>query len=391
MTVAFVTPSLSRNAGGIFEIERELGKALHRSTPTEVEVLGVRDEHTKADRPEWAPLEPRVFDSVGPEAFAYAPDLLDALRTTNPDLAHLHALWMYTSLAVLRWHRQADRPHIVTINGMLDGWALQNARWKKWIAGTLYEDANLQAAACIQVNTEAEREAVRRYGVEGPVCVIPNGVTLPDDEPTEVPPWEGKIPSDAHVLLFLGRLHPKKGLWELIDGWKEWRPTADAGASWHLAVVGWDDGGHEEAFRDQVQTEGLDGSVHFLGPRFGAEKAAAFHHADAFVLPSHSEGFPIAVLEAWSYALPMLKTPACNIPEGFSADAAIRIEPAPQSIARGLDRLLGAPLEVRATMGRQGRKLVEDRFSWPRVAERMYQVYRWMLGEGAQPDCVKLD
>jgi poly(glycerol-phosphate) alpha-glucosyltransferase len=390
MTVAFVTPSLSREAGGIFEIERELGKALHRSTPADVEVLGLRDEHTDADRPKWAPLDPQAFDTIGPDAFGYAPNLLDVLHATDADLAHLHALWMYTSIAMLQWHRRTDCPHVVTINGMLDDWALQNPRWKKWVAGTLYENSNLQAAGCIQVNTEAEREAVRRYGVDGPVCIIPNGVTLPEDQPGEAPPWAGDIPAVANVLLFLGRLHPKKGLEELLDGWAEWQSASDANP-WHLAVVGWDDGGHEEALRRQVRTNALDDSVHFLGPRFGAEKASAFHHADAFVLPSHSEGFPMAVLEAWSYGLPVLKTPACNIPEGFSADAAVRIAPRPGSIAEGFERLLSAPLEARVAIGRRGRTLVEDRFSWPRVAEQIYRVYRWLLGDGAQPDCVTLD
>ena len=390
MTVAFVSPSLSRDAGGIFEIERSLARALHRSTPADVEVLGLRDEHTDADRDAWAPLDPQVFGTVGPSAFGYAPGLLDALHATGADLAHLHALWMYTSVATLRWHRRTERPHVVTINGMLDDWALRNARWKKWIAGTLYENSNLQAAACIQVNTEAEREAVRRYGVDGPVCVVPNGVALPDDPSPGAPPWAGEIPVDANVLLFLGRLHPKKGLEELLDGWAEWGSSA-GDESWHLAVVGWDDGGHAEGLRERVRTNELDEAVHFLGPLFGEDKAAAYTHADAFVLPSHSEGFPMAVLEAWSYALPVLKTPACNIPEGFAADAAVRIDPAPASIAEGLDRLLGAPADARTAMGRRGRRLVEERFTWPRVAEQMHRVYRWLLGDGPRPDCVTLD
>jgi poly(glycerol-phosphate) alpha-glucosyltransferase len=298
---------------------------------------------------------------------------------------------MYTSVATLRWHRQTGRPHVVTINGMLDDWALNNARWKKRVAGWLYENANLRAAACLHVNTDAEREAVRRYGLEGPCCVIPNGVTLPDGPSSTAPPWAGTIPSDAKVLLFLGRIHPKKGLRELIDGWASWRANAGDKASWHLAVIGWDDGGHEDALRQRVRENALGDAVHFLGPQFGADKAAAFSHADAFVLPSHSEGFPMAVLEAWSYALPVLKTPACNIPEGFDADAAVRIAPEPGAIADGLDRLLGASERARTAMGRRGRTLVENRFTWPRVAEQMHRVYRWILGDADRPDCVTFD
>ncbi|MCS3678759.1 poly(glycerol-phosphate) alpha-glucosyltransferase [Salinibacter ruber] len=390
MKVAFVSPSLSRDAGGIFEIERDLAKALHSSTPAQIDVLGLRDEHTEKDRLEWAPLKPQVFGTTGPDAFRYAPRLLEGMHTSNADLVHLHALWMYTSVATLRWSRRTGRPHVVTINGMLDDWALQNARWKKRIAGVLYEDTNLQAAACLHVNTDAERQAVRRYGVGGPVCIIPNGVTLPDSTARESPPWAGVIPSDSNVLLYLGRIHPKKGLQELIDGWKEWK-QAQVDDAWHIAVVGWEDGDHEKNLRERVRTAGVEDSVHFLGPMFEEEKASAFTHADAFVLPSHSEGFPMAVLEAWSYALPVLKTPACNIPAGFEADAAVQIDPRPRSIAEGLDQLLGASDEARTAMGERGRKLVEDRYTWSHAAEQMHRVYQWLLGDAEQPDSVELD
>jgi len=129
-------------------------------------------------------------------------------------------------------------------------------------------------------------------------------------------------------------------------------------------------------------------SVHFLGPRFDKEKAAAFSHADAFILPSYSEGFPMAVLEAWSYRLPVLKTPPCNIPEGFERKAAHKIDPNVDSIVSGLDALLTKPSDMRKAMGQRGRELVEERFTWKQVAQSMKSVYQWMLGKAPAPDCV---
>jgi poly(glycerol-phosphate) alpha-glucosyltransferase len=155
--------------------------------------------------------------------------------------------------------------------------------------------------------------------------------------------------------------------------------------------VGWDDGGHEEALRTQVREIGADDSVHLLGPMFGEDKTAAFAHADAFVLPSHSEGFPMAVLEAWSYGLPVVKTPACNIPEGFEAGAALRTEPHADAIAESLSRLHQMSADDRQAMGRRGRDLVERRYSWQRIAQKMYDVYRWVLGDGPQPEFVWTD
>ncbi|MCS3685497.1 glycosyltransferase [Salinibacter ruber] len=390
MTVGFLTPSVSRALGGIYEIERNLAQSLVQTTSAEVEVIGLEDEHTEEDLSEWAPLEPTVLPVTGPTSFGYAPDLLDTLLDLNADLLHSHVLWRYTSVASLQWVRQTGRPHLITINGMLDPWAVNNSRWKKRIAGWLYEHANLREATCLQVNTEKEYQAVRDYGVDTPVCTIPNGVALPEEESSAEPPWTDQISSDQRVLLFLGRIHPKKGLQELLEGWKQVQSEGSNGNSWALAIVGWDDGGHRSELEHFTREAGLS-SVHFLGSMFGDEKAAVFRHADAFILPSHSEGLPMAVLEAWSYGLPVLKTPHCNLPEGFEANAAMKVIPDAEAIAEGLQRLFGSSAEQRASMGDRGRSLVERKFTWPSVAEEMHKVYQWMLGERSAPSCVRFE
>jgi poly(glycerol-phosphate) alpha-glucosyltransferase len=135
----------------------------------------------------------------------------------------------------------------------------------------------------------------------------------------------------------------------------------------------------------------LQHHVHFVGPQFGAEKAATFSGADAFVLPSLSEGLPMAVLEAWAHGLPVLMTPGCNLPEGFSFGAGVEMTPAPDAIADGLRTLFAMSDAERSRMGERGRRLVAERFAWPRVAEQMLAVYRWVLGQGPMPDSVMLN
>lgn len=388
MAVTVVTPSLSRDAGGIFDAERRLAQSLDALDGVSVDVHGLEDAHTADDLPAWRPLAPTVHPVRGPAAFGYAPTLPGALDAAGGDLVHLHALWMYTSLATLRWTRRTGRPHLVSVHGMLDPWAVQNARWKKRVVGWLYENASLRRAACLHALNAEEHDAIRAYGVDTPVCVVPNGVDLPSEPPPERPPWTATIPDDARVLLFLGRLHPKKGLAELFAAWDAVRDAREADA-WHLAVVGWDDGGHDAELQRTVDRLGLGDTVHLLGPMFDADKAAAFAHADAFVLPSFSEGLPMAVLEAWSYRLPVLMTPACNLPDGFAREAALRIDPDADAIAEGLRRLSATSPDARAAMGRRGRALVEDRFTWDRVARQMRGVYAWLLDRAPRPDCVR--
>ena len=126
-----------------------------------------------------------------------------------------------------------------------------------------------------------------------------------------------------------------------------------------------------------------------MGPAFGATKDALLRRADAFILPSFSEGLPVAVVEAWAYQLPALMTDHCNLPEGFAADAAIRIGTDVDSIADGLMQLIRSPTSDLRSLGDNGRALVERQFTWPTVAEEMVKVYEWVLGGGEAPGCVE--
>lgn len=389
MKVTFLTPSVSRALGGIYEIERDLAHALQATTDTEVTVVGLEDEYTAADRETWRPFEPKALPVMGPRAFGYSPGMLSAVQTSNPDLVHLHSLWMYPSVVARRWHQRTGRPHMVTIHGMLDGWALRNASWKKKIATSLYERANLQAAACLQVNSERELAAVRSFGIDTPVCVIPNGVALPPESAPLPSPWASSIPENHRVLLFLGRIHPKKGLDELLTAWRACKKKP-AVTDWSLAIVGWDDGGHAENLSKRVSAEQIP-DVHLFGSMFGRQKRAAFEHADAFVLPSFSEGLPMAVLEAWSHSLPVVLTPACNLSVGKVEGAAVETQPVPDILARDLSTFCAMSATSLARMGMRGRRLVETTFTWQQVAQRLDEVYRWAAGQrGTVPDSVSL-
>lgn len=375
MRVTFVTHSLSRRAGGLFHSVRRLAQLLAQRPALEVSIVGLADADTASDLGAWRPLSPRALRVTGPAALGWAPDLPRTLSELAPDLTHAQGLWMYPSLACLRHRRRAKIPHLITPRGMLDPWALSNSRWKKRLAGSLYEWAHLREADCLHALALPEAAAFRQLGLRNPICVIPNGIDLPDGEPSlPPPPWA----DGRKTLLFLGRIHPKKGLPALLDAWRSFRH-----AEWKLVIAGWDQIGHEDELKKAVPTA----SVHFAGPLFGGEKASALAHADAFILPSLSEGLPMAILEAWSCSKPVLMTPACNLPEGFAAGAAIEI----QSLPQALDQLAAMSAHDRALMGRRGRDLVESRFRWDQIAARMEAVYRWLLGGGSPPDDVHFD
>jgi glycosyltransferase involved in cell wall biosynthesis len=387
-----LTASLSRQAGGLFVSVRMLAKAL-QTAGCQVQVFGAEDEYTRRDKPQWGEVPVVTFSPKGPTAFCYMPKLNTMLQNTSCDVLHTHAIWMYPSLAATRWATRQQRPHLVSPSGMLDSWALQNSGWKKHIAGWLYENAHLRNATCLHALCQSEFNAIRAYGLRNPVCVIPNGVELPlfHQNPTD-PVWVKHLPKHARVMFFLGRLHPKKGLRNLLQAWAELEHHENRIAeSWYLVIAGWDQGGHLHELQQCADDLSITSHVRFVGPQFGAEKDASFARADAFILPSFSEGLPIAVLEAWSHKLPVLMTSQCNLPEGFAAEAALALGSNVKSITAGLAEFFALNRQTQTAMGERGWQLVKRRFSWQHVAEEMLAVYRWVLGHGERPDCVILN
>jgi poly(glycerol-phosphate) alpha-glucosyltransferase len=271
---------------------------------------------------------------------------------------------------------------------MLEPWALRNEGLKKRFAALLYENRHLEGATCLRALCEAEAQSIRVYGLRNPICVIPNGVDLPDLSETPTLQSHG-FAEGRKVLLYLGRLHPKKNVANLIRAWKQiLNSHPSTRASWVLVIAGWSQGGYEAQLRQLTTDLGLLTSVTFLGPRFGTEKNECYRRCAAFIMPSLSEGLPMTVLEAWAYAKPVLMTPECNLSEGFAAGAALQIGAGPEEIAAGLKQVIEMSDDDRRAMGIRGRDLVVTKFSWPQIGEQMRSVYEWVLGAGPTPEVI---
>jgi len=387
--IAIITSTISRLAGGLFWSVKDLSKSL-LSLDIHLKLFAGEDKYSTQDLNTWGSVPISVFPIIGPSAFGFQYGLQKALKDYQPDLLHVQGIWMYTSYAATKWYAEYQKPNVISPRGMLDPWALRNSAWKKRIAGAFYENYHLKSAGCIHALCDAERDAVRKFGLKNPIAIIPNGVNLPDLTTLAFQPsWDAILPSGAKTLLFLGRIHPKKGLIHLFKAWSLAMKRNTLGMeSWYLVIAGWDQGGHRDELVRLAYELQIEDRIHFIGSQFGDAKTETFRRADAFVLPSFSEGLPMSVLEAWSYELPVIFTPQCNLPEGSAAGAAILVDAEVKSLAEGLAKLFAMSAEELILMGKNGRLLVKEKFNWEVIGENMKNTYDWLLTGSNEPNFI---
>lgn len=373
--VSHLTDSISRLAGGMFESVPGLARGIDAVGGWRTITFSMHDAHTNEDLATWEGLDTVISPPSWFGALGSALSVQQRVIKVQPAVLHVHGIWGISSRAAWTTYliERAPSRIVVSPRGMLAPWALSRSRTKKALAWSLWTGGLLRSAGCLHALGEPEARSIAQIVPGPPICIIPNGVDIPVSD-------VGSGSREKSVL-FLGRIHPKKGLEELLAGWAKANISA---AGWRLDIAGWDDGGHLEGLKVQAAKHGLGHSVRFLGAAFGPQKAALLRHSGAFVLPSFSEGLPMAVLEAWSYGLPVLMTEACNLAEGFDVGAALRCLPEPESISAALRKIATEfNDQERVEMGARGRALVAEQFSWSGIGKQHVEVYEWLIG-GAQ-------
>jgi len=299
------------------------------------------------------------------------------------DLVHIHELWSHPHLAASQAARKSGKPYVVTVHGGLEPWAINHKAFKKKIYWALFQRRILQRATALHAITDEEVKHIRACGIDNEILMIPNGInpqefcSLPVRREMErlYPQFVGK-----QVVLFLGRLHPIKGLDILARAFGK---VAKMREDLCLLIVGPDSEGYKTEVVKILVSEGALDKVVFAGMLIGQEKLAVFGGADIFVLSSYSEGFSIAILEAMACGLPVIITRQCHFPEVAEAGAGLVIEPEVGQLAVAIERLLNEP-ELRQEMGRNGQRLVNDKFTWEKIANQMLVLYETVLKQGVK-------
>lgn len=234
------------------------------------------------------------------------------------DIVHIHALWEEVQHQAAVIARRLRVPYVVTPHGMLDPWSLSQSRWKKRLYWAWRLRRNLAGAAALHYTAEIERDLARALKIPSPTTILPNGIDLTQFASLPVRGMfrvRHRIPVDTPVVLFLGRLHPKKGCDFLIKGFAKAlsRDAEKRSLEPLLVFAGPDANGYRSELESLAIEHGVGDSVLFVGPVYGEDKLAAFTDADLFALISHQENFGIAVVEALAAGCPVLLSDQVNI------------------------------------------------------------------------------
>jgi glycosyltransferase involved in cell wall biosynthesis len=293
-------------------------------------------------------------------------------RRTRFDVVHLHGAWLPIFSAAGLAARRLGIPYVISPHGTFEPWAIGHKGLKKRLALRTYQGALNKGAAMFFATAEQEIASIRALGLSQPVHLNPNGVDL-----TEIPQRNG--PSRHALILFLSRIHPKKGLVDLVKAWAQVRA-----AGWRIVIAGPDVDGHQREVEAVIASHGLERDFEFVGLVDGAEKAECFSKAALFVLPTYSENFGIAVAEALAYELPVITTTGAPWELLKSRRCGWWVEPGVETIAAALRSATSLSPDELHGMGKLGRRLVAEKFSWESIAGEALDAYA-CLGTSRKP------
>jgi glycosyltransferase involved in cell wall biosynthesis len=298
---------------------------------------------------------------------------------SNDTVIHDNGLWLPTNHAVASAARSLAQPFMISPRGMLSDWSIQHHRWRKRVAWSLYQRRDLFCATALHGTSHQEAAEFRRAGFRQAIAVVPNGVAIPESV-------KCTRNGTTRTALFLSRLHPIKGLLDLVEAWAKVRPNG-----WRMLVAGNDEDAHRREVELAVQHHQLSRVFSFTGVVSDEAKWALYRSADLVLLPSHSENFGIVVAEALASGVPVITTRGTPWRDLIEHRCGWWEEIGAAPLAAALEAATALSDDERRAMGQRGRELVERKYSWQRVAADMKAVYAWLLGQGERPDCVLLN
>jgi len=395
MRILHVIPTMSARYGGPAKACREMSATLaergHKVDifTTNYDGFGGYVEPSVKPLSEQAPeVTTHTFPvDLPPDYFRISRPLARALsrEMTRFDVVHIHSLYLFTTLAAGFYARRHRVPMILRPHGSLDPYLYPRHRWRKLVVETLYQNQLFKRAAAIHYTTDEERKLAAPYTFDRPGFVVPLGLNIDDYRP--LPPrgtFRERFPEtrDKSILLFLSRINFKKGLDILA---KAYGKIAQQRDDIHLVIAGPDNDSFKSEVETMLTSAGVRNRTTFTGMLVGDDKLAALRDADLFALPSYTENFGIAVIEAMACGLPVVISDKVNIWREIKEGGGGEVEPLdPDRFAHRIIDML-ADRDRLKSYGERGIETVSSLFNWPTIGERLETAYE-AIADGRSPE-----
>lgn len=380
MKIGISTPPMGPGFGGPFESVRHGARSL-TDLGVDVTVWMPREATALQYEYAWSPARTCMVGDIRCKSLGWSPEFARRLLAASTDILHTQGLWLHPSWVALSWKRRWNRPHVASVRGMLEPWAWRYKAWKKRWMWWLLERRNLQTASLLHATSQQELKAIRARGLTSPVAVIPNGVVIPSLDRDAIA--QERDASPDRIALYLGRIHPIKGLDMLVDAWAKVRPPR-----WKLIIAGPDESGLQSSLRSLAEGLGVSDSISFPGAQYGEAKEGLFRKASLFILPSHSENFGLSVAEALAYEVPVITTEGTPWEEVVSRGCGWWIPPTREGVEEALQHATALTSIERDRMGKLGREWVCETLPWDKIAGSFLDCYRFVMQQGSVPSCV---
>lgn len=294
------------------------------------------------------------------------------------DLVHAQGIWVPIYNKMARMCRKHNIPYVMTPRGALEPWCLKQKAMKKKLAMMLYQKKDLQKAAAILTTADMEAQHLRELGLTAPLAVIPNGIDVTEYQCRTA----DYIPNIKKQIVFLSRIHQKKGIEILINVWEKMRADYP---DWKVVIAGNGEEEYIQQLKNMISSKRLSDVIEINPPIFGEAKHKLYMESSLFVLPTYSENFGMVIAEALACGVPVVTTNGTPWQELNTEKIGWCVDLSEDNIENAIREALSMSAEDLFAMGQKGSKHVRENYLYTSVAKKNIELYKWILEGGQQP------
>lgn len=358
MKVIHYIASIDKSSGGTTEYMRLLSKVLKNDTSLSI-ATGISDDPITIDG-----VSVKFFNSSIFRWFTLINEFRTFLKKEKPDIVHINGIWSPQNWGFQKAAQELKIKVVLSPHGMLESWILDHNPLKKKIALYLFQNNAIKKVNHIHTTAQMENDSIRKLGFSNDITIIPNGIDL--SEITKV-----KTTYGSKKIVFLSRIHPKKGIEILLEAWR----NCDT-KGWTLEIAGNGDANYIQSLTQSAQNLK---NVHFVGAKYGQEKWDFLRSADVMILPTHSENFGIVVVEALAVGVPVITTTGTPWQDLQKYKCGWWIDLSVINLKSTLLTIFNDPIETLEIMGNNGKNLVKEKYDIEAIGKNMFELYNNIL------------